>query len=850
MGITRINRLLGAVLMALPLASLVGCSADKAPAPPVEALTSQVQPEIWPRRSQDVPDDPGLEQRVSQILNAMTLEQKVGQIVQADSASVTPAEVKRYRLGSVLSGGGSGPGAKAYGTVGEWLAQNDAYFEASKDPEGVEIAIPVLIGIDAVHGHNNVVGATLFPHNIALGAARDRDLILEMGRVVAKELRIAGHDWTFAPTLAVPQDMRWGRTYEGYSADPAVVALYAQAIVNGLQGPADQSHFLGPDHVVATAKHFIGDGGTAGGRDQGDTVLPEAALRDIHGPGYQAAIEAGVQAVMASFSSWNGRKIHGDRGLLTDVLREGLGFEGLVVGDWNGHGQVPGCSKESCPTSLMAGLDMFMAPNTWKGLYRNTLAQVKSGEIPMARLDEAVSRILRVKLRAGLFDAPRPSERPHAGDLEALGSQAHRDLSREAVRKSLVLLKNAGGLLPLSPGARVMVAGDGADDISKQAGGWTLTWQGGGLDKSLFPGATSIWDGVQQAVTAAGGTAILSPDGKTQEAVDVAIVVFGEDPYAETMGDREDLSYSAARPDDLTLLRMLKGKGIPVVSVFLTGRPLWTNPELNASDAFVVAWQPGSEGAGVADVLFRQANGARAYDFTGRLPFPWPAEPDHVPDTGNGLGGDTPLFAIWYGLSLDDDGALADLPVTQTVASAPRRRWGSILQGSGISSPWFAAARSSDGSLIPLSLPKDSAGGVGIMAVDTDRQEGALRVTFTDKGSIFLLTAETPQNLSREANAALELEITFRTQMDGPAFEIASLGDGTGQPPKWLGLEDQGDGPWTTRRFSLSCLARISGVDPKAISSLMALRGPAGPAGIDLATIRLVQDEDGREACG
>ncbi|MGF1454942.1 MAG: glycoside hydrolase family 3 N-terminal domain-containing protein [Alphaproteobacteria bacterium] len=837
----------GAALLALPLIWLLGCS-DQGPPPEAEDRASPVQPDLWPASAPPFPDAPDLEDRLAQILSIMTLEQKVGQVIQADSASVTPREVKRYRLGSVLSGGNSGPLGKPYGTAEQWLAQNDAFYEASVDPEGVEIAIPVLIGIDAVHGHNNAVRATLFPHNIALGAARDPDLILRMGRAVAIELRATGHDWTFAPTLAVPQDPRWGRTYEGFSASPDLVAAYAGAMVRGLQGAPGQDGTLGETHVIATAKHFIGDGGTQGGRDQGDTILPETVLRDIHGAGYGPAIKAGVQAVMASFSSWNGRKIHGDRGLLTDVLRQGFGFDGLVVGDWNGHSQVPGCTEESCPAAFSAGLDMFMAPDSWRGLYRNTLAQVHAGEISMARLDEAVARILRVKLRAGLFDAPKPSQRALAGGAETLGSDAHRRLAREAVRKSLVLLKNANGLLPLSPDLRVLVAGDGADDISKQAGGWTLTWQGGGLDRSAFPGATSIWDGIREAVSGGGGTAILAPDGETAGPLDVAIVVFGEDPYAETLGDRQDLSYSAGRPDDLALLRRLKARGVPVVAVFLTGRPLWTNPELNAADAFVVAWQPGSEGVGVADLLFTGPDGTRRHDFTGRLPFPWPAEPDDVPDTGVGLGGDAPLFPIGHGLGLADAGALAALPENMGTVDRTPRRTGPVLQGAALPGLWFAAARAGDGARVRLALPGDEAGGIAVTAIDTDRQEGALGVTLNHPDAVFLLAADGPQDLSRETNAALEIEITFRMEPDAPAVDIAMVG--TGAPEGWLDLTAEPGTAWTTRRFSLSCLARTAGVSPGAVSALLALRSPAAPTRIELAVVRLVQDADGRETCG
>ncbi len=342
---------------------------------------------------------------------------------------------------------------------------------------------------------------------------------------------------TFAPTVTVPQDVRWGRSYEGYSEDPAIVASYTGVFVRGLQGEPSSPNFLRPPHVLATTKHYLADGGTEGGRDQGDARIPETALRDIHAAGYPPAIVGGVQTVMASFSSWNGLKVTGNRGLLTDVLKNRMNFEGFIVSDWNAHGQVPGCTVKSCPQAINAGLDMYMAPDSWKPLYMSLLEQARSGVVSQARLDDAVARILRVKLRMGLFEAGPPSKRPGAGQYKLLGSPEHRAIAREAVRKSLVLLKNENGLLPLKPNQRVLVAGDGADNVAKQSGGWTLTWQGTGYDNSKLTGATSIWKGIQSAVAAAGGSSELSVEGKYQTKPDVAIVVFGENPYAEFQGD-------------------------------------------------------------------------------------------------------------------------------------------------------------------------------------------------------------------------------------------------------------------------------------------------------------------------
>jgi beta-glucosidase len=602
-----------------------------------------------------------VERAVAELLAHMSLEEKVGQVMQAEIGQVTPDDVRRYHLGSVLNGGGSHPGGRKRTSPAEWVALADIFYDASMDTSDGGQAIPVIWGCDAVHGHNNVTGATIFPHNIALGATRDLELIRRIGEATAIEILVTGLDWNFAPTVAVVRDDRWGRTYEGYSEDPEIVRHCAGAMVRGLQGDPRSSGFLDGHHVIATAKHFLGDGGTAGGRDQGDNISSEQDLRDVHAAGYVAALEAGVQTVMASYSSWHGRKLHGYRELLTGVLKERMGFGGFVVGDWNGHGQVPGCSDGDCPDAINAGIDMFMVPNEWRALYRHTLAQVRSGVIPIARLDDAVRRIVRVKLRAGMFQRGRPSSRPLAARTELFGSPEHRAVARQAVRESLVLLKNSRRLLPLRRDLNVLVAGDGANDIGKQCGGWTISWAGDGNTNADFPGGSSIWDGIREAVEGAGGTATLSEDGRFETRPDVAIAVFGEDPYAETPGDRETLEFRSGKRGGARLLRSLKATGLPVVSVFLSGRPLWVNRELNASDAFVAAWLPGSEGRGVADVLFRATDGSVAYDFTGRLSYSWPRWPGQGP-VNRGDKRYDPLFPYGFGLSVAEDGELQRLP--------------------------------------------------------------------------------------------------------------------------------------------------------------------------------------------
>ena len=624
----------------------------------VRQMTSAIaHPEMWPAVHSAVPRDARLEKAVDDLLRRMTVEEKVGQILQPSIPEITPAEVKAYHIGSVLNGGGGwpGPGGARKASPKDWLALSDAYHAASLDSGS---RIPVMWGSDAVHGHTNIVGATVFPHNIGLGATRNYDLIERIGEITAQEMAVTGIKWNFSPVVAVARDDRWGRTYESYSEDPAIVRVAAARMVEGLQGTPGTPGFLGPGKVIATAKHFIGDGGTAGGKDRGDVTVGETELRDMHGAGYVDAIRAGVQTVMISQSSWQGREMHGNGSLLTGVLKERMGFDGIVIGDWDAHAQVPGCTSGSCAEAFNAGLDMFMVPEEWKALYAATLAQVRSGVIPSTRLDDAVRRIVRVKMRAGLFTAGKPSQQAVGGKTE-LGSPAHRAVARQAVRESLVLLKNNGGVLPLRPRSRVLVAGGGANDIGRQSGGWTLSWQGTGNSNADFPGATSIWEGIRSVVQAAGGSATLMGEEGYREKPDVAIVIFGEDPYAEWEGDVPHLVYQNEK--ELATIRQLKAAGIPVVSVFLSGRPMWVNPFLNASDAFVAAWLPGSEGRGIADVVFTAPDGAVRHDFRGTLSYSWPKlgtqtvlnreDPDY-----------DPLFPLGFGLTYQDRTALPGLP--------------------------------------------------------------------------------------------------------------------------------------------------------------------------------------------
>ncbi|HEL7628306.1 TPA: exo 1,3/1,4-beta-D-glucan glucohydrolase [Stenotrophomonas maltophilia] len=795
----------GALIAGLMLA-LVGCKGGDRPA---QATATEADP--WPQVAWPLADDAALEKRITDLMAGMTVEEKVGQLVQGDIASITPDDVRRYRLGSILAGGNSDPGGRYDASPAEWLALADAFYDASMDTSQGGKAIPLLFGIDAVHGQSNIIGATLFPHNIGLGAARNPELLRRIGEITALETRVTGMEWTFAPTVAVPQDDRWGRTYEGYSESPTVVASYAGAMVEGLQGRIGSPDFLDGRHVIASVKHFLGDGGTTGGKDQGDTRISEAELVRIHAAGYPPSIAAGAQTAMASFNSVNGEKMHGHRHYLTDVLKGRMNFGGFVVGDWNGHGQIKGCTTTDCPATINAGLDMAMASDSWKGFYETTLAAVKDGRITAERLDDAVRRILRVKFRLGLFEAGRPSTRAVGGQFALIGAPEHRAVARQAVRESLVLLKNQNGILPLSPKQRILVAGDGADDVGKQAGGWTLNWQGTGTTRKDFPNADTIFEGIAQQARAAGGEATLAIDGRYTTKPDVAVVVFGEDPYAEFQGDLPTLAYKPGDETDLGLIRRLKEDGIPVVAVFLSGRPLWVNREINAADAFVAAWLPGSEGGGVADVLLRGPDGRMQHDFKGRLSFSWPRTATQY---ANNVGQKdyAPLFPFGFGLSYADKGDLAALPEVSGVTG-----------NEGATGVFFArgdagagmALRLEDGAgqgMTVISVPDALADDrLKITGVDHLAQEDGRRLAWSGQGeAVAALQSHTPLDLQREANGDLMLLTTLRVDVAPRGEAWLSVGCGAGCSARIaIGptLAALPVGQWTRVGIPLKCLA-------------------------------------------
>ncbi|GGM84399.1 glycoside hydrolase family 3 N-terminal domain-containing protein [Dactylosporangium sucinum] len=574
--------------------------------------------------------------RVADLLSRMSLDEKIGQMTQAERASVTPAEVTQYRLGSILSGGGSAPSPNQ---PTAWADMVDTFQNGAL---ATPLRIPLVYGADAVHGHNNVAGATIFPHNIGLGATRDPALVQQIGKATAEEVAGTGVDWTFSPCLCVARNDRWGRTYESFGEKPELPVSMA-TIIDGYQGGG----------VMATAKHYVGDGGTTGGVDQGDTQLSEAELRAIHLPPFQEAVRRNVASVMVSFSSWNGQKLHGHDYLITTVLKGELGFGGFVVSDWNGIDQIEGgagFTASEVRRAINAGIDMVMVPTEWKSFISTLKAEVQAGRVAMSRIDDANRRILTKKFEYGLFERPLADR----SLTPTVGSSAHRAIARQAVRESQVLLKNSG-VLPLAKGAKLFVAGKSADNIGYQSGGWTISWQGG---SGATTTGTTILQGIrsvapQSTVTySAGGAGIDSSYA-------AAIAVVGETPYAEGQGDRTgSLGLDAT---DLQTLATLKASGVPVVVVLVSGRPLDVAAQLPDWSALLAAWLPGTEGAGVADVLFGD------YNPTGKLPVTWMQSASQEPI--NDGDGKPSLFAFGAGLSYSPPAQAPGRPGTP-VASA------------------------------------------------------------------------------------------------------------------------------------------------------------------------------------
>ncbi len=764
---------------------------------------ARANPALWPEaKSPAAITDAKTEKQIDALLAKMTLAQKVGQLIQADISAITPADLKRYPLGSILAGGNSGPYGDERASAAKWAKLVGEFRTASRKSGA---AIPILFGVDAVHGHSNLPEATIFPHNIGLGAAHDTNLIQRIGAATAAEIAGSGIEWTFAPTLAVPQDFRWGRTYEGYSSDPALVADYARAMTIGLQGSLIAGVPIWANQVAATAKHFLADGGTMDGRDQGDARISEAELVSKHAPGYPASINAGALTVMASFSSWNGVKHHGNATLLTDVLKGRMGFAGLVVGDWNGHGQVAGCSATNCPAAINAGLDMYMAPESWKQLYETTMAASKNGTIPLSRIDDAVRRILRVKFKLGLM-GDAPVER---GNTALVGAPEHLELAREAVSKSLVLLKNDNATLPIRKGARVLIAGPGADDMAMQAGGWTITWQGTDTASKDFSNGQTIGRAISDAVRSNGGQAMISADGQFDTKPDIAIVVMGEKPYAEFEGDIPNLAFQSKSGED-ELVARLKSQGLKVVVVFLSGRPMFTGKLLNQADAFVAAWLPGTQGRGVADVLVAGVDGRPLRDFTGRLPFAWPA------DARSPLS--EPLFPVGFGMNYADIGTLAPVnedPRVDLSAMNPSNLY--MIRGKA-PAPWRITL---DGS-------------VSSRAVDISAQEDARQFSWNSKGALAIEGAAV--NLAKQADEGYALLLDWRLDRSSTGPVTISFGGAAINIQKMLRAQQVGTA--TQTRIPLRCFI-AAGANLKAVGSPFKLDAAGG----FVATIRNVQIE-------
>ncbi len=591
---------------------------------------------------------------VESLLTRMTLPEKIGQMTQVEKNSLSPQDVTDFYIGSVLSGGGGNP---IPNTPADWLAMVRGFQEAALQ---TRLRIPLIYGADAVHGHSNVHGATIFPHNIGLGATRDPALVETVARITAAEMLATGVHWSFAPTVAVPQDIRWGRTYEGFGQDTALVAEMGAAYVRGLQNHAGAPNLAHPHTALACAKHFVADGGTSWGStltydwidwawgsdddrwsiDQGDAEIDEETLRTVHLPPYRSAITAGARSIMISYSSWNGEKLHAHKYLLTDVLKDEIGFGGFLVSDWLALHQLDRDYYAAIVTAINAGLDMVMVPFDYRSFIAHLTRAVEVGDVSTARVDDAVRRILTVKAELGLFDAPYADE----SLLAQVGAPAHRDVARQAVRQSLVLLKNDDAALPLSKATpNILVAGPAANDVGLQCGGWTIEWMGGAGD--ITPGVTLL-EALREAVAP---TAIIEydPSGDFHQhssaPADVGLVILSEAPYAEGEGDRADLRLSA---EETAIIERVRPCCRRLIIILYTGRPRIITPLLPIADAIVVAWLPGSEGgAGIADVLLGDA------PFTGKLPCPWPRSMAQIPLSALQADAEPPLFPFGHGLT-------------------------------------------------------------------------------------------------------------------------------------------------------------------------------------------------------
>lgn len=563
--------------------------------------------------------------RVEDLLKRMTLDEKIGQMMQTERGfKNVDTLIRESFLGSILSGGGSVPEKN---TPEGWVKM---YNELQASALSTRLKIPIIYGIDAVHGNNNVSGAVIFPHNIGLGCTRDPELVRKVAEITAMEVKATGLNWTFSPCIAVPRDIRWGRTYEGFGETTELQVMMAEAAVKGYQGDK-----LGtPGRILACAKHYIGDGATTGGKDQGNAEISEDQLRKIFLPGYIKAIESGVGSVMVSFNSWNGIKCHASKFLITDLLKNELKFNGFVVSDWEAVKQIAPDFKEAIKLSVNAGVDMFMEPYRTPQFIKFMKELVAEGAVSQERIDDAVSRILSVKFTMGLFENPNAS----LSLADSLGNAYHRKVARQAVRESLVLLKNDKQLLPLSKSSgKILVAGPRSADIGSQCGGWSITWQG--MTGDITKGTTIL-----DAVKSVRGeeNVVFSETGSTKDKPELAIVVVGETPYAEGFGDNPNPSL---KPEDLKVIENVKKLHIPFVVLLISGRPVILDKVINDATAFVACWLPGTEASGITDVLFGD------FDFKGKLSHTWPVSISQEP-VNFGDADYAPLFPYGFGLTL------------------------------------------------------------------------------------------------------------------------------------------------------------------------------------------------------
>jgi beta-glucosidase len=640
------------LLLSLMLSS---CGVDVEETPVVTAEPTEIPVDFGPVIYTD-PSQP-VEARVEDLLKRMTMDEKIGQMTQVEKNSIGRGDITQYYIGSILSGGGGSP---TQNTPKAWYEMVDAYQDEAL---ATRLHIPMIYGVDAVHGHGNMLNATIFPHNIGLGAANDPQLVQKIGRATAEEILASGIPWNFAPVIAVAQDVRWGRTYESYGEDTQLVTSLGAAYITGMQtfeegDAATQGQTL---FTLATPKHFIGDGATiwASSRtgfyklDQGNMQVPEDVLRKLYLPPYQAALDAGAMSVMASFSSWKGTKMHAQQPLMTRLLKNEMGFNGFIVSDWQAIDQIyPDDYYASVVTAINAGVDMNMVPYDYVKFIETMQEAVLNEDIPVERVDDAVRRILRVKFELGLFEHPMPDP----GYQDMVRSREHLALARQAVRESLVLLTNQNNLLPLSKDTPLIyVAGDGSNDLGLQSGGWTLQWQGQpGNDNE----GTTILSAVRAAVNSGshieynleGDFSEFKNEDGTPQIADVGIVVIAEKPYAEGVGDEADISLNLG---DIKYIAQTKRQSRAVVVILLSGRPRVITDQLPLADAWVAAWLPGTEGGGVTDVLFGDA------PFTGKLSFSWPRSnaqlPININNIGDKMGCDAPLFSFGYGLTTGEE---------------------------------------------------------------------------------------------------------------------------------------------------------------------------------------------------